>query len=88
MTTSPTHGNLLCTGLGNGCIRAIQQGARLRAGFLGCGGVASAICCVMVARRLSNYIAAWEEFRRRRCDFDQLSIHLKSLRDTVEEDLK
>lgn len=88
MTTSPTHGNLLCTGLGNGFIRAIQQGARLRAGLLGCGGVASAICCVMVARRLSNYIAAWEEFRRMQCDYRQLSIRLKYLIDTVEEDLK
>lgn len=87
MTTSPTHGNLLCTGLGYGFIRAIQQGARLRAGLLGCGGAASAICCVMVARRLSNYIAAWEEFRRRRCDYDQLSIRLNSLRERLEQDL-
>lgn len=87
MTTSPTHGNLLCTGLGGGFIWAIQQGARLRAGLLGCGGAASAICCVMVASRLSNYKAAWEEFRRRRCDFDQLSIHLNSLRETLKQDL-
>lgn len=79
---------LVTFGLGFGAVRAVQQGGGLRAGLLGCSGVASAICCVMVARRLHEYRTAWEEVRRRRSQYQQLSIRLDWLRETVEKDLQ
>ena len=79
---------LVCVGLGLGVVRAVQAGARLRAGLMGCGGVVGAICCVMVIRKLSDYKVAWEEVRRQRSQYRQLSIHLDALMETVEKDLK
>lgn len=71
-----------------GAVRAIQQGGGLRAGLLGCGGAATAICCVLVIRRLCDYRTAWVEVRRRRSQYQQLGIQLDCLRETVERDLQ
>lgn len=42
----------------------------------------------MVAKRLNDYKVAWEEVRRRRSQYRQLSIQLDSLRETIENDLR
>lgn len=74
--------------MGFSAAQAVQQGGGLRAGVLGFGGVASAICCAMVIRRIHEYRTAWEEVRRRRSQYQQLSIRLDRLRETVEKDLQ
>lgn len=81
-------GTLLTVGFGFGALRAFQQAGRLQAGLLGCGGVASTVSVVMVAKRLNDYKVAWEEVTRRRSQYRQLSIQLDSLRETVENDLR
>lgn len=81
-------GTLVTLGLEFGAVRAIQQGGGLRAGLLGCGGAATAICCVLVIRRLCDYRTAWVEVRRRRSQYQQLGIQLDCLRETVERDLQ
>ncbi|KAL9974636.1 hypothetical protein ACROYT_G011697 [Oculina patagonica] len=74
--------------LGFGASKAIQVGANLRGGLLGCATGGGAVACVVVGKKLSDYKAVWDEVCNKRSQYRQVSTRLESLKEAVERDLK
>lgn len=78
----------LHTGLGFGALKAVQIGANLRGGLLGCAAGGGAVACIMVGKKLKDYKALWDEVSNKRSQYRLVSTRLESLKEAVEKDLK